>query len=166
MFRKGMNQKESNLLQAYGWKKNELRDIRSKVSEFEGVRLWYREESNKPKHLQTVWWTEVGVFYLTEYFKSVKEMTTPSPVDEIRQMTKTEFDKIVNNSKWIGKVAKNQYRNINTVLVEHDTGFRVIVTCKDNSKLPCHSYVEVDTRNNKHIIRKPHFKSHEKAKQA
>ena len=162
----GMNIKENELMSMYGWTKNEMRKVRDMGSSFEGHTLWYREESKKPKHLQTIWWTDVGLLYLTEYFKTIATMKEPSPVEETRVLTKTEFDKIVNDTEWVGKIIRNSYKNANTVLVEHDIGFRVIVTCRDNKVLPRNSYVSVDTRNNRHTIRKPAFKTYEKAKQA
>ena len=161
-----MNIKESDLIAKNGWLKSDLKAVRHDAIEFEGMRLWFREESKKPKHLQTIWWTDVGVMYLTEYFRVKDEMTQPSPVSENRVMSKEEFAKSANNSKWIGKVVTNSYKNYNSVMVEHDTGFRVIVNCRNNKVLPKNSYVEVDTKNNKHTIRKPAFKSYEKAKQA
>lgn len=161
-----MNIKESDLIATNGWLKSDLKAVRQDAIEFEGMRLWFREESKKPKHLQTIWWTDVGVMYLTEYFRVKKEMETPSPMEESRVMSKEEFAKSVNNTKWIGRVVRNGYKNYNTVMVEHDSGFMIMVNCRNNKALPKNSYVEVDTKNNRHTIRKPAFKTYEKAKQA
>jgi hypothetical protein len=161
-----MNIKESDLIAKNGWLKSDLKAIRHDTIEFEGMRLWFREESKKPKHLQTIWWTDVGVMYLTEYFNVVKDMKKFPDESESRVMSKEEFAVSVNNSKWIGRVISNNYKNFNTIMVEHDTGFRVMVNCRNNKVLPKNSYVEVDTKNNRHTIRKPAFKTYEKAKQA
>ena len=161
-----MNIKESELIAKNGWLKSDLKAVRHDAIEFEGMRLWFREESKKPKHLQTIWWTDVGVMYLTEYFRVKTELETPIPMEESRVMSKEEFVKLVNNSKWVGRVVRNGYKNFNTVMVEHDSGFMILVNCRNNKVLPKNSYVEVDTKNNNHTIRKPAFKSYEKAKQA
>lgn len=161
-----MKYKESELSVKFGWNKNELRKVRDLGSDFEGHILWFREESKKPKHLQTIWWTDVGLLYLTEYFKTINSIKQSNAVVDTSVLTKNQFNDIVNNSEWVGRVINNNYKNTNTVLIEHDIGYKVIVTCKDNRLVPKHSFVSVDTRNNKHIIRKPAFKTYEKAKQA
>ena len=161
-----MNQQETVLQEQYGWKKHELRKVRGDIQTFEGHPLWYREDSKKPKHLQTIWWTPVGIIYLQEYFKHIETIKTNDPVEIEQVMTKTQFDELVNNTKWVGRVVVNSYKNSRVVMVEHHTGFRVMVNCRDNKLLPKSSYVSVDTKHNRHIIRKPSFKTYEKANQA
>jgi uncharacterized short protein YbdD (DUF466 family) len=161
-----MNHQESLLVSTYGWSKHDLRKVRGEIQQFEGHPLWFREDSKKPKHLQTIWWTPVGLIYLQEYFKSVEIMKQPDPEALESVMTKAQFDKLVDNTKWVGRITRNNYKNTKVILVEHHTGFRVIVNCRDNKHYPKNSYVSVDTKNNRHMVRKPSFKTYEKAQQA
>lgn len=161
-----MNHQESSLQEVYGWTKHDLRKVRADIQQFEGHSLWFREDSKKPKHLQTIWWTPVGLIYLQEYFKHIETIKKPDPASMEDTMTKVQFDKMVNDSKWVGRVVRNGYKNSRVLMVEHHTGFKVIVNCRDNKHYPKNSYVSVDTKNNRHTIRKPSFKTYEKAQQA
>lgn len=167
-----MNIKESDLIKANGWSKGELRKIRNEDKEFEGHKLWFADNENKPKIFQTIFWTPVGVIYLEEYFKAkamleqmanAKEDVKLDIITEEDAMTKGHFTKNVNNTRWIGKIIRNSYKNHKLVLVQHETGFNVLATCKDNILYPKNRWVVVDTLENKHTIRKPAFKSYEQA---
>jgi len=165
-----MNISEAELIKVNGWSKADLRRVREDASEFEGHKLWYTDNENKPKMFQKIFWTSIGVIYLQEYFKAKEQLLKQSDegiASEIIQdgaMTKSQFAITVNNTRWIGKVVRNSYKNAKLVLVEHETGFNVIATCKDNILYPRNQWVIVDTLNNKHSIRKPAFKLYEQAK--
>lgn len=160
-----MDIKEKELAEQVGISRNEFKTIRKVLGDKRdlGV-LFYREESSKPEHLRTVYWTEAGVTYL-RYYLEVKdqweEMERKS--NEFRPMTKGEFDKAVNGTRWAGKVINNNYRNQTCLMVEHQIGFKVLTSCKDSRLYPKHSYVVVDSKNLKHTVRLPYFKSYEKA---
>lgn len=163
----GMDTKESDLVDKYGISRAEFKDIRKSIKQNGDLgRLWYREESNKPEHLRTVLWTDVGQYFLAHYLQSKVEYIQQEEQSISDVMTKGQFDKLVNNSKWVGKVTRNSYGNTRLVTVEHETGFKVNVACKDNKLHSKHSYVQVDTKNLRHIIRLPSFKNYEKAKES
>jgi hypothetical protein len=163
----GMDTKESDLVDKYGISRAEFKDIRKTIQQNGDLgRLWYREESNKPEHLRTVLWTDVGQYFLAHYLQSKAEFIQQEEQSISEVMTKGQFDKLVNNSKWVGKITRNSYANINLVTVEHETGFKVNVTCKNNKMYSKHSYVQVDTKNLRHNIRLPSFKNYEKAKES
>ena len=166
--------KESEVSKSLGVNRSELKTIRKSVPSVHpelGV-LWGREESKKPEHLQTVMWTDNGLLFLRHYIEVKKqwaemEKAIEKPeADSLKPMTKGDFDKVVNNTKWAGKVVNNSYKNLRTVMVEHDIGFKVLVNCRDNRLLPKLGWVVVDSKNLRHTIRLPYFKSHEKAQQA
>lgn len=166
--------KESDISKTFGVKRSELKMIRESVPPIHpelGI-LWGREESKKPKHMQTIVWTDNGVLFLRHYLKLKStweevEKNMEKPIEEaIKPMTKGEFDVVVNNTKWVGKVSNNRYKNFKTVMVEHDIGFKVLVTCRDSRLLPKGFWVVVDSKNLRHVIRLPFFKTHEKALQA
>jgi hypothetical protein len=162
-----MDTKESDLVDKYGISRSEFKDIRKTIQQNGDLgRLWYREDSKKPEHLRTVFWTDVGQYFLAHYLQSKVEFIQQEEQSIEPVMTKAQFDKLVNNTKWVGKVTRNSYANINLVTVEHETGFKVNVTCKDNKNYSKHSYVQVDTKNLRHNIRQPSFKSYEKAKES
>lgn len=160
-----MDIKESELSKEFGLPRSEFKLIRKSLADKHDLGiLWYREISNKPEHLRSVYWTDVGVYYLRNYLKAkeewVKETSTPVDLDV---MTKEQFNETVNNSQWVGKVVRNKYKNKRIVMVEHEIGYKCNVTCKDNSNYSLHSYVVVDSKNFNHCIRKPQYKSYEKA---
>lgn len=169
-----MDIKESELISKYNWDKQELRAIRNNGDRFEGVLIWYREKSNKPAHLRTVWWTDGGVSFLTDYFKAkmvigdfikseIEKINESNGVIDDKAMTKLDFNKLVNKTRWIGKVVRNSYKNNKLILVEHETGFKVVCVCKNNLLYPVNQWVIVDTLENKHSIRKQAFKLYEQA---
>jgi hypothetical protein len=166
-----MNISESELIKVNGWKKKELRKIRKETKEFEGHLLWYIDNENRPKIYQKIYWTPIGIIFLREYFfakmKIVEDAIKSIPDDIIENgaMTKGQFNKVVNNSRWIGKVSRNTYRNNKIILVEHETGFKVLTKCKNNLLYPKNKWVIVDTLENNHSIKKQSFKSYEKAKE-
>ena len=169
-----MDIKESELIKQKGWKKAELKALRREVTEFEGEKLWYTVKNNKPAKFHTIFWTEIGVYYLEQYFivkqnidyaiKSVQETEKlfEKPFEDVA-MTKGQFTSTVNNTRWIGRIVRNSYKNNRLVLVEHETGFCIIANCSDNMLYPKNRWVIVDTLNNKHSIRKPAFKIYEQA---
>jgi hypothetical protein len=164
-----MDIKESELIKEKGWKKADMKKIREQVQEFEGISLWYRVADKKPKQLQAIMWTPTGVMYLEEFMK-VKDIIEKNQPESIAKeiigdsaMTKGEFNKIVNGTRWIGKISRNSYKNNKLVLVEHETGFNIIANCKDNMLYAKNRWVIVDTLNNNHSIRKPAFKIYEQA---
>lgn len=160
--------KEADISELMGMKRNELRKIRESIPPMHpdlGL-LWQREESNKPEKLKTVLWTDGGVQFLTIYLNFKMKHIKEERENEIyKPMTKGEFDKAVNNTKWVGKVHNNRYKNNTCLMVEHDTGFKVIVLCKDNMKYSRNSFVIVDSRNLRHTVREPSFQTYEKAYQ-
>ena len=165
MNRGSMDTKESDLVDKYGISRAEFKDIRKSIKQNgELGRLWYREAGKKPEHLRTVLWTDVGQYFLAHYLQSKVEYIQQEEQSISDTMTKGQFDKLVNNSKWVGKITRNSYANTRLVTVEHETGFKVNVACKDNKLYSKHSYVQVDTKNLKHTIRLPSFKNYEKAK--
>lgn len=160
-----MDIKESDLSKEIGIPRSEFKAIRKTLAEKHDLGiLWYREESKKPEHLRSIYWTEVGVYYLRTYLKVKEEWNkeTSVPVD-LGVMTKEQFNETVNNSLWVGKVVRNKYKNRRIVMVEHEIGYKCNVTCKDNAMYSLHSYVVVDSKNFNHCIRKPAYKSYEKA---
>jgi len=160
-----MDIKESDLCKEFGLPRSEFKLIRKNLADKHDLGiLWYREESKKPEHLRSVYWTDVGVYYLRTYLKVKEEWNkeTSVPVD-LGVMTKEQFNETVNNSLWVGKVVRNKYKNKRIVMVEHDIGYKCNVACKDNAMYSLHSYVVVDSKNLKHCIRKPQYKSYEKA---
>lgn len=162
-----MDTKESDLVDKYGISRSEFKNIRKTIEQKGelGI-LWYREDSKKPEHLRTVFWTDVGQFFLAHYLQAKVEVFQQQEQSLSDTMSKAQFDKLVNNTKWVGKVIRNTYANKNLVFVEHETGFRVNVECRDNKLYSKNSYVQVDTRNQKHTIRLPQFKNYEKAKES
>lgn len=167
MNRWGMDTKESDLVEKYGISRAEFKDIRKTIKQNgELGRLWYRADGKKPEHLRTVFWTDVGQYFLAHYLQSKVEFIQQEEQSIETVMTKGQFDKVVNNSKWVGKVTRNSYANINLVTVEHETGFKVNVNCKDNKLYSKGSFVLVDTKNFRHCIRQPSFKTYEKAKES
>jgi hypothetical protein len=157
--------KERDLVEQFGISRSEFKEIRETLaSEHQLGTLWYRESSNKPEHLRTVFWTGAGLTYLRYYLEVKRQFTdiveTPK---EWKPMTKGEFDKSVNNTYWAGKVVVNNYKNASCIMVEHQTGFKVLTKCKDNKQYSKGSYVLVDSKNLTHIVRTPSFKSYEKA---
>jgi hypothetical protein len=167
MNRWGMDTKESDLVEKYGISRAEFKDIRKTIKQNgELGRLWYRADGKKPEHLRTVFWTDVGQYFLAHYLQSKVEFIQQEEQSIESVMTKGQFDKLVNNSKWVGKVTRNSYANTRLVTVEHETGFKVNVACKDNKLYSKHSYVQVDTKSLKHTIRLPSFKNYEKAKES
>lgn len=160
-----MDIKERDLVKQFGISRDDFKVIRKTLAEKHelGV-LWYREESAKPEHLRTIYWTDAGVVYL-RYYMEVKGQWDDmvEKANEFRPMTKGEFDKSVNNTQWAGKVVVNNYKNNTCLMVEHQIGFKVLTNCRDSRLYPKHSYVVVDSKNLKHTVRLPYFKSYEKA---
>lgn len=160
-----MDIKESQLSKDLGIPRSEFKNIRNAIKDKHdlGV-LWYREESKKPEHMRSIWWTDVGVYYLRTYLqvKVQWEEETKVPID-MKVLSKDEFNKTVNDTKWIGKIVRNGYKNRRLLMVEHDIGYRCIVNCKNNSDYSLNSFVVVDSKNFNHYIRKPAYKSYEKA---
>lgn len=160
--------KESDVSKQCGLTRNELKKIREAVPSVhpELGLLWEREKSKKPEKMRTVLWTDGGILFLANYIKirnAWVEEEQKQP--EMKSMTKGEFDKAVNNTKWVGKVVNNNYKNNTCLMVEHDTGFKVIVLCRDSRTYPKLGYVIVDSKNLRHTVRLPYFKTHEKAHQ-
>jgi len=161
----GMDIKERDLAEQMGIKRDEFKTIRKTLAEKHDLGiLFYREESSKPEHLRTVYWTDAGVVYL-RYYLEVKGQWAKleKEAEEFRPMTKGEFDKSVNNTQWAGKVVVNNYKNNTCLMVEHQIGFKVLTSCRNSKDYPKHSYVVVDSKNLKHIVRLPYFKTYEKA---
>lgn len=160
--------KESDICELFGVNRSELRKIRESIPNFHpelGV-LWKREESNKPERMKTVLWTDGGLKFLQLYANlKAEHLAEVKEAEQNRPMTKGEFDKTVNNTKWVGKVHNNRYKNNTCLMIEHDTGFKVIVLCKDNLMYPRNSFVIVDSRNLRHTVRQPSFQTYEKAYQ-
>lgn len=160
--------KESEVSELLGLKRSELKKIRESIPNTHpelGV-LWGREDSNKPEKLKTVIWTDGGIQFLALYLNiKAQHLENKKENEFMKPMTKGEFDKTVNNSKWVGRVANNRYRNNSCLLIEHDIGFKVVVLCKDNKLYPRNSFVIVDSRNLRHTVRLPHFQTYEKAYQ-
>ena len=48
-------------------------------------------------------------------------------------------------------------------MVEHNSGFNVMVNCRDNQLFSKGAWVVVDTNENSHTVRGQSFKSYEKA---
>ena len=164
----GFMHKESDISELMGMKRSELKKIRESIPNMHpelGV-LWTREESNRPEKMKTVLWTDGGVQFLSLYLNiKIQHQEFKKETEFIKPMTKGEFDKSVNNTKWVGKVSNNRYKNKTCLMVEHDTGFKVIVLCKDNMMYPRNSFVIVDCKNLRHTVRQPHFQTYEKAYQ-
>jgi hypothetical protein len=163
----GMETKESDLVDKYGISRSELKEIRNTINQKgEMGLLWYREESKKPEHLRTVIWTDIGQYFLAHYLQSKVEFVQQEEQSLDHTMSKSQFIKLVDNTKWVGKIVRNSYVNTTLVTVEHETGFKVNVNCKDNKQYSKHSYVQVDTKHQRHTIRLPSFKNYEKAKES
>ena len=147
--------------------RDELKTIRNVVRDKHDLGiLWYREESNKPEHLRTVYWTDAGVMYLKYYIETKTQwQKLESETQPWSLMTKGQFDKSVKDSYWVGKVVNNNYKNNTCLMVEHETGFKVLTTCRDSRLYPKHSYIVVDSKGLKHITRIPYLKSYEKAQE-
>ena len=161
----GMDIKEKDLVTHFGINRDEFKTIRKTLADKHDLGiLWYREDSTKPEHLRTVYWTDAGVEYLKYYLEVRKQFDAMDAIaNEFRPMTKGEFDKSVNDTMWAGKVVVNNYKNSSCLMVEHQTGFKVLTSCRNNKDYPKHSYVVVDSKNLKHTIRLPYFKNYEKA---
>lgn len=160
-----MDTKERDLVEKMGISRAEFKEIRASIGQKHDLgTLWYREESNKPEHLRTVYWTDAGLLYL-RYYMEVKGQL--AKIDEqtgdFTPMTKGDFDKSVNNTFWAGKIVVNNYKNNTCLMVEHQTGFKVLTKCRDSRAYPKHSHVVVDSKNLRHTVRLPVFKSYEKA---
>lgn len=160
-----MDIKESELSKNLGIPRAEFKGIRNAIKGNHdlGV-LWYREESKKPEHLRCVYWTDNGIMYLMHYLK-VKQLwneEVSKPMDT-SVMTKEDFNNTVNDTEWVGKVTGNQYKNRKLIQVEHEIGYKVVVNCKDNSLYSKSSFVVVDTKNFRHSVRKPQYRTYEKA---
>jgi hypothetical protein len=160
-----MDTKERDLVQKFGISRDEFKEIRASIGkEHDLGTLWYREDSKKPEHLRTVYWTDNGLLYLRYYMEVKRQMTDiVDTVSEWKPMTKGEFDKSVNNTYWAGKVVVNNYKNNTCLMVEHQTGFKVLTKCRDSRQYAKHSHVVVDSKNLSHTVRLPSFKSYEKA---
>lgn len=162
-----MDMKEKDLAVHMNLSRDELKTIRNVIRDKHdlGV-LWYREESNKPEHLRTVFWTDAGLMYLKYYMETKTQWMKEEEENKMWSlMTKGQFDKSVNNTKWVGKVVNNNYKNNTCLMIEHETGFKVLSRCRDSKLYPKHSYVVVDSKNLKHIIRLQYFKTYEKAQE-
>lgn len=160
-----MDTKERDLVEKMGISRAEFKEIRASIGQKHDLgTLWYREESNKPEHLRTVYWTDAGLLYL-RYYMEVKGQL--AKIDEqtgdFVPMTKGDFDKSVNNTHWAGKIVVNNYRNNTCLMVEHETGFKVLTKCRDSRAYPKLSYVVVDSKNLRHTVRLPVFRNYEKA---
>lgn len=160
-----MDMKERDLVEKFGISRDEFKEIRASIGQKHDLgTLWYREESKKPEHLRTVYWTDAGLLYL-RYYVEVKGQLAKLDEDtgDFTPMTKGDFDKSVNNTHWAGKVVTNNYKNNTCLMVEHQTGFKVLTNCRDSRNYPKHSYVLVDSKNLRHTVRLPYFKNYEKA---
>lgn len=160
-----MDTKESQLSKDLGIPRSEFKNIRNAIQDNHDLgRLWYREESNKPEHLRSIWWTDTGIFYLRHYLEVKKQWIAleKEPID-MKVLSKDDFNKTVNDTKWVGKVVRNGYKNRRLVMVEHDIGYKCVVNCKDNASYSLNSFVVVDSKNFSHYIRKPAYRTYEKA---
>ena len=160
-----MDIKESDLSKEIGLPRAEFKLIRKNLAaKHELGTLWYREDSKKPEHLRSVFWTDVGIYYLRTYL-SVKAKWNEEEAKGVNLdvMTKEQFANTVNNTMWVGKVTRNKYKNKRLIMVEHEIGYQCNVNCKDNANYSMHSYVVVDSKNSRHSVRKPQYKSYEKA---
>lgn len=160
-----MDTKERDLVEKFGISRDEFKEIRASIAkEHELGTLWYREDSKKPEHLRTVYWTDAGLLYL-RYYMEVKGQLAKldKETNDFAPMTKGDFDKSVKNTNWAGKIVVNNYKNNTCLMVEHETGFKVLTKCRDSRNYPKHSWVLVDSKNLSHTVRLPYFKTYEKA---
>lgn len=162
-----MDTKEKDLAAMLNLSRDEMKTIRNVIRDKHdlGV-LWYREESNKPEHLRTVYWTDAGLVYLKYYMETKKQWNEANEQSKPwTLMTKGQFDKSVKDTQWTGKVVNNNYKNNTCLMVEHETGFKVLTRCRDSRLYPKLSYVVVDSKSLSHTIRLPYFKTYEKAQE-
>jgi len=160
-----MNHKESELVDILNITRAEFKYLRKNLanSDKNVGPLWVREESNKPEHLRTVYWTDAGMYFLRAYLSEKASQIVIKPDTDMKVMTKAQFLDMVHKTKWVGKVVRNLYKNHMVLMVEHNSGFNVMVNCRDNQLYSKGAWVVVDTNENSHTVRGQSFKSYEKA---
>jgi hypothetical protein len=152
---------EKELSAEYGWSIADLRDVRALHCKFDNRELWFRKPSKKPEHLRTIIWTDLGVEFLQQWFKGLKEAdkilaylgNDPEGSGRLEELAVTNTIQDLYGLEWEGKVVSNWYPNSRLIEVEHENGIKVIAICRDNKKYRVKDKVLVDSKQASHYVR-------------
>jgi hypothetical protein len=154
---------ETQLCKEYGWSKKDIKMAReASVPNPDGIVLWTKKPSKKPKKLWSVMWTDDGEEFLKAFMtaKTVVDMVDEhigpngdknGRLEEFTCTTGTAADLV--GLEWEGVVVNNRFPNTRLIEVHHPSGIKVLAYCRDSRLWKIGEKVTVDSQRASHIVR-------------